>query len=122
MKLTLLITVLLLCTCAPSKSISGIVIQVGESGKLLVNGDPFPGSARTFWRMRTDTCPVPVTTTNVLVVSNLKGKDSTTKKDVYGIAIFFYKKEENCWYQKEFIPGVDSSAIVKVVQQLQFLK
>jgi hypothetical protein len=103
-------------------SIPGITVEIGQSGKLLVNGLPFPGTARTFWNMRKDTCPIPLVKSTLLVINNVRYHTPRGKKQVYGIAIFSYARKENCWYHKYFIVGTDTIAIAKAKEYLLRIK
>jgi hypothetical protein len=107
----------MLYACTPSQSLSGIVFETGpQSGKLLLNGDPFTGSAETFWKMRTDSSRVYCGKKDILVVSNFR--NVIVRKVVYGIAVFSHNVKENYWLQTAFIVEKDSATVDSIITAL----
>lgn len=96
-----------------------LTFQIGrESRTLLINGDPFTGSATTFWKMWKGKCNFICSQQNVLFVQSIT--TTTDKKLVYGSALFLKVKEENCWKCIFFI-GDESIAGMGGISEVSYI-
>ncbi len=84
------------------QTFKGLLFQIGDqTGQLLIRGDPFDKSAKTFWKIWGHPCTMYCEQEGVLVIGMIRHP----KKQSYGTGLFFRKN--NLWDLQVFVGEED---------------